>query len=304
LAHPSALRPAVLSGVHWEYLIPITTVHVLACLAFLPGYFSWPGVALAVIGTGVFGTLGINLCYHRLLAHRSLKVPRWLERTLATLALCSLEDTPSRWVANHRLHHAHSDDPEDPHSPREGVAWSHVGWLFRRAPERKTLAFFDRYARDILTDKYYRFLERHPMAILWIYTTQAVIFWTVGLLVGRWIGGDWQAGQTCAARTLVWGVFVRTVLVWHITWSVNSLTHVFGYRTYATNEDSRNNWLVAILAMGEGWHNNHHHDPASASVQHKWWEIDMTYYAILLLKSLGLATDVIAPRHIRQGQRS
>jgi fatty-acid desaturase len=304
LAHPSALRPAALSGVHWEYLIPITTVHVLACLAFLPGYFSWPGVALAVIGTGVFGTLGINLCYHRLLAHRSLKVPRWLERTLATLALCSLEDTPSRWVANHRLHHAHSDDPEDPHSPREGVAWSHVGWLFRRAPERKTLAFFDRYARDILTDKYYRFLERHPMAILWIYTTQAVIFWTVGLLVGRWIGGDWQAGQTCAARTLVWGVFVRTVLVWHITWSVNSLTHVFGYRTYATNEDSRNNWLVAILAMGEGWHNNHHHDPASASVQHKWWEIDMTYYAILLLKSLGLATDVIAPRHIRRGQSS
>ena len=291
-------------GIHWEYLIPITTVHLLACLAFLPGYFSWPGVALAVIGTGVFGTLGINLCYHRLLAHRSLKVPRWLERTLATVALCSLEDTPSRWVANHRLHHAHSDDPEDPHSPRNGVAWSHVGWLFRRAPERKSCAFFDRYARDILSDKYYRYLERHPMAILWIYATQAVIFWTVGLLVGRWLGGDWQAAKTCAARTLVWGVFVRTVLVWHITWSVNSLTHVFGYRTYATNEDSRNNWLVAILAMGEGWHNNHHHDPASASVQHKWWEIDITYYVILLLKALGLATDVIAPRHVRRSRAS
>jgi stearoyl-CoA desaturase (delta-9 desaturase) len=184
------------------------------------------------------------------------------------------------------------------------VAWSHVGWLFHRAPERKTCAFFDRYARDILSDKYYRYLERHPMAILWIYATQAAIFWSIGLLVGRWLGGDWQAAKTCAARTLVWGVFVRTVLVWHITWSVNSLTHVFGYRTYATNEDSRNNWLVAILAMGEGWHNNHHHDPASASVQHKWWEIDITYYVILLLKSLGLATDVIAPRHVRQSRVS
>jgi len=268
LATSTAPRVAAFQGIHWEYLVPITTVHLLACLALLPAYFSWPGVALAVGGTAVFGTLGINLCYHRLLAHRSLKVPRWLERTLATFALCSLEDT--------------------------------VGWLFHRAPERKTCSFFDRYARDILADRYFRFLERHPTAIVWIYAMHAVIFWTVGLLVGRWLGGDWEAGYACGMRCLVWGVFVRTVLVWHITWSVNSLTHLFGYRTYTTGEDSRNNWLVAILAMGEGWHNNHHHDPASASVQHKWWEIDMTYYVILLLKWVGLATDVIAPRHVRR----
>ena len=98
----------------------------------------------------------------------------------------------------------------------------------------------------------------------------------------------------------MWGVFVRTVLVWHITWSVNSLTHLFGYRTYSTGEDSRNNWLLALLANGEGWHNNHHHDPASASVQHRWWELDVTYSIILALKKFGLATRVIRPRHARR----
>ena len=296
----TAPRVAARSGIHWEYVVPITTVHLLALLAFLPDLLGWRGFALAFALTLVFGTLGINLCYHRLLTHRSLKVPRWLERSFATLALCSLEDTPSRWVANHRLHHAHSDEPEDPHSPQGGIVWSHVGWLFRPAPQRKTLAFFDRYARDILADKYYRYLERHPTAIVWIYAAHAAVIWTVGLLVGRWAGGTWQAGYGCAWWCLVWGVFVRTVFVWHITWSVNSLSHVFGYKTYDTGEDSRNNWLVALLASGEGWHNNHHHDPASASVQHRWWEFDLTYYVILLLERLGLATDVIVPRHVRQ----
>ena len=95
-------------------------------------------------------------------------------------------------------------------------------------------------------------------------------------------------------------MFVRTVLVWHITWSVNSLSHLFGYQTYETGEDSRNNWLVALVAAGEGWHNNHHHDPASASVQHRWWEVDVTYYLIVLLQRLGLASEVILPRHVRR----
>lgn len=293
---------SVKHAIHWEYLVPIVTVHLLALLAALPWCFSWSGVALALIGTTVFGTLGINLCYHRLLSHRSLAVPRWLERILATFALCSLEDTPARWVANHRLHHSHSDTDPDPHSPRDGIVWSHMGWLFRRAPQRRSLAFLDRYARDILADRYYRTLERHPTSILWIYLAHAAVFGLAGLLVGRLAGGDWLSARQLATSWVVWGVLVRTVLVWHITWSVNSLTHLFGYRSYATGEDSRNNWLVALLAMGEGWHNNHHHDPASASVQHRWWEFDVTYYFILLLRGMGLATNVIQPRHARQGK--
>ena len=289
-------------AIHWEYLVPIATVHLLAGLVILPWCFSWSGVALALIGTMIFGTLGINLCYHRLLSHRSLAVPQWLERILATFALCSLEDTPARWVANHRLHHCHSDTEPDPHSPRDGIVWSHMGWLFRPAPQRRSLAFLDRYARDILADKYYRTLERHPTATLWIYLAHAALFGLTGLLVGYFLNHDWHLATQLAASWVVWGVFLRTVLVWHITWSVNSLTHLFGYRTYTTGEDSRNNWLVALLAMGEGWHNNHHHDPASASVQHRWWEFDVTYYFILLLKSVGLATNVIQPRHDRQGK--
>jgi fatty-acid desaturase len=300
LALFTAPRVAARPGIHWEYVVPIATVHLLALLALLPAFRSWSGLILAFVLTLVFGTLGINLCYHRLLTHRSLKLPRWLERAFTTLALCSLEDTPSRWVANHRLHHAHSDDPEDPHSPQSGIVWSHVGWLFRPAPQRKTCDFFDRYARDILADRYYRYLERHPTAILWIYLTHAAVVWSIGLLVGRWAGGTWQVGYDWAWWCVVWGVLVRTVFVWHITWSVNSLSHVFGYKSYDTGEDSRNNWLVAVLASGEGWHNNHHHDPASASVQHRWWEFDLTYYVILLLERLGLATDVILPRHVRK----
>ena len=286
-------------SVHWEYLLPIVAVHALALFALLPWCFSWSGLVVALIGTHVFG-MGINLGYHRLLTHRSLKVPLWLERTLATIALCCLEDTPARWVATHRLHHVHSDEPEDPHTPRDGASWSHIGWLFRRAPDRRTLSFLDKYARDILADRYFRFLERHPTVTLGIYIVHAAAFALVGLVVGRISGGDWAHGVQLGTSWLVWGAFVRTVLVWHMTWSVNSLSHLFGYQSYETGEDSRNNWLVALLAAGEGWHNNHHHDPASASVQHQWWEFDLTYLEIRLLKRLGLATDIIQPRHVRR----
>ncbi len=290
---------AASSGIHWEYLLPIGAVHLLSLLAVLPSCFSWSGLVIMLAGPIVFGTLGINLCYHRLLAHRSLAVPLWLEHTLAMLALCCLEDTPARWVANHRLHHRHSDDPEDPHSPRDGFAWSHFGWLFRRAPQRRSFAFFEKYARDILSDDFYRGLELRPTSTLWIYLGQVAVFGLAGLVTGFLATRSSSQALHLAASWIVWGVFVRTVLVWHITWSVNSLTHVFGYRSHETGEDSRNNWFVAVVAMGEGWHNNHHHDAASASVQHRWWEIDVTYYIILLLERLGLATDVIRPRHVR-----
>ncbi|NCA11992.1 acyl-CoA desaturase [bacterium] len=296
-------RAGSASGVHWDYVVPIATVHLLAGLAFVPWCFSWSGVALALVGTTVFGTLGINLCYHRLLAHRSIAVPCWLERTLATIAICSLEDTPARWVANHRLHHQHSDEKPDPHSPRDGVVWAHCGWLFERVPQRRSGGFLEKYARDIIADRYYRHLERNPWLVVVIYLSHTAAFAAAGLVVGRWAGGDWSHGVPLAASWMVWGVFVRTVVVWHITWSVNSLTHLFGYRTYQTGEDSRNNWFVALVAMGEGWHNNHHHDPASASVQHRWWEFDATYWVILLLERLGLATDVIRPRHVRRSTR-
>lgn len=292
------------AGTHWEYLLPIATVHLLAGLAILPACFSRSGVAIALAGITVFGTLGINLGYHRLLSHRSLVVPKWLEHLFTTCALCSLEDTPVRWVTTHRLHHVHSDTDDDPHSPRDGVVWSHCGWLFRRAPDRRSLAAFDRYARDLLADPWYRSLEARPFTVLWVYLLQVLLFAVAGFAAGWTATGRAEGGFPMAASWVVWGVFVRTVAVWHITWSVNSLTHLFGYRTYATGEDSRNNWFVALVANGEGWHNNHHHDPASASVWHRWWEIDVTWLIILGLERVGLATDVIRPRHVRRETRA
>lgn len=297
-------RRVVRDNIHWPYLVPIASVHLLALLAFVPALFSWSGLLLIPIGIQVFGTLGVNLCYHRLLTHRSLEVPQWLEHIFTTLAICCLEDTPVRWVATHRLHHNHSDDDQDPHSPVEQFWWGHAGWLFRRNPSLRTLDFYHKYARDILSDSYYMYLEKRPHVVLYIYAAHAAVIMALGYGVGyAWLG-TWQGATQLALSWLVWGVFVRTVAVWHITWSVNSLTHRFGYRTYSTDENSRNNWLVALLAAGEGWHNNHHHDPASASVQHRWWEIDLTYYTIRFLAAVGLAKRVVLPRHQRHAERT
>lgn len=291
-------------AIHWPYVVPIASVHLLALLALLPSLFSWSGVVWLLLGIHLFGTLGMNLCYHRLLTHRSFQTPKWLEHVLSTLAMCCLEDTPVRWVATHRLHHNHADEERDPHSPRETMLWAHMGWLFRRNPDLRTLDFYHKYARDVISDPYYRYLEKHPFSPVWIYLAQMGLFTLLGFVVGYIASGDLKAGWQLGASWLVWGVLLRTVMVWHITWSVNSLTHIFGYRTYdATGENSRNNWLVATLAAGEGWHNNHHHDPASASVQHRWWEFDLTYYIICGLEKVGLATQVIRPRHVRQLER-
>jgi fatty-acid desaturase len=291
---PDAVRPY---RIRWRYAIVIGVVHVLACLALLPGLFSWTGVVACVVGVHLFGA-GINLGYHRLLTHRSFRTPKWVEYTLASLAICSLEDTPVQWVAVHRMHHAHSDDVPDPHSPLVTFLWSHLGWLLMVNPKIDTLAFRERFAPDLLRDRFYFNLEKYGYLQVVIALGQVLLFFLAGFVAG-WLAGGLAEGLWLGASVVVWGVFLRIVLVWHITWSVNSLSHLFGYRSYATGEGSRNNWLVALLAVGEGWHNNHHADPTAASVQHQWWEIDISYYEIKLLETLGLARDIVKPRHLR-----
>jgi len=161
------------------------------------------------------------------------------------------------------------------------------------------MATYQRYAKDVLSCRFNMALEKHPQVVFYVYAVHGLLFFAAGLLIGWGTGGTWAAGAWFGLSLLVWGVFVRTVLVWHITWSVNSLTHLFGYRNYETNESSRNSWLVALLTVGEGWHNNHHHDQASASNQHRWWELDVSYYEIKALEWMGLAWDVVPPRHLR-----
>jgi len=291
---PASVRPY---RIRWRYAVVIGLVHALACLALLPGLFSWTGVVACVLGVHLFGA-GINLGYHRLLTHRSFRTPRWVEYVLASLAICSLEDTPVHWVAVHRMHHAHSDDVPDPHSPLVGFLWSHLGWLLMVNPGIDTLAFRERFAPDLLRDRFYFNLEKYGYLQVAIALLQVPIFFLIGFLAG-WLAGGPVEGLHIGASVVVWGAFLRIVLVWHITWSVNSLSHLFGYRSYQTGEGSRNNWLVALLAVGEGWHNNHHADPTAATVQHRWWEIDISYYEIKLLEALGLAGDIVKPRHLR-----
>ncbi len=291
LPYPVGVTPR---KILWPYAISITVYHLLALLAFVPWLFSWSGVVLAWLGLYVFGTLGINLCYHRLLTHQGLKVPRWLEYTLAVLGVCCMQDTPARWVAIHRKHHQHSDEPPDPHSPLVTFLWGHVVWLLVENREVNNVATYEKYARDILRDRFYFALEKH-LLWLWINVAHGALFYLAGLSIGWATTGMYSEGVRFGLSLLVWGVFVRTVAVWHITWSVNSVTHMWGYRNYDTDENSQNNWLVGILSNGEGWHNNHHAEPRCVAHGHRWWELDVTYRTIRFLQLVGLARDVVMP---------
>jgi fatty-acid desaturase len=269
-------------------------IHLLAALAFLPWFFSWTALALFAAGIVVFGCVGINLCYHRLLTHRSFSCPLWLERGLAILATCSAQDSPPHWVAVHRQHHQFADEDQDPHSPLKSFFWAHMGWLLMKTEEMRRHTLIERYAKDIARDPFYAWIERHNN---W---TKIVLFtwlgfFAVGFAVVSLPGGSLPDAAQFGLSLLIWGGALRTVFVWHTTWSVNSLSHVWGYRNYSTPDDSRNNALVALLAFGEGWHNNHHADCRSARHGHMWWEVDPTWLAIRSLMLLGLAKKVALP---------
>jgi len=295
-ANPQILLPAGVRPfrLNWPYILGIGVYHVVAVMAFLPFYFSWSGLIVAILGTHLCGLFGINLCYHRLLTHRGLKCPKWLEHTMVVVAMSCLQETPARWVAIHRRHHQFADEQPDPHSPLAGFFWSHIGWILVDQPELARLGIYERYARDILRDRFYVALERHNW-LVWINLGQMPLFFGAGFAVA-WLSGQpaAEAAQT-GLGILMFGVFVRTVLVWHITWAINSVTHVWGYRNYETDEDSRNNLVVGLISNGEGWHNNHHADPRSARHGHRWWEIDNTWLTIRVLAWFGLASDVVAP---------
>lgn len=297
-------RPAGVQGkTSLRYAIPIAVIHLLALAVFVPWFFSWSGVALFVAGIFIVGT-GINTGYHRLLTHRSFECPKWVEYIFVTIAVFCMEDSPATWVAMHRLHHKDSDKTPDPHSPLVNFWWSHMGWLMVENRDIKNMSTYDRYARDILQDPYYMWLQR-GLAIAWVYLAHLVAIAAAGFAVGWWWSGQtFAGGLQLAASWLVWAGIARTVAVWHITWSVNSVSHTFGYRTYETGEQSRNNWLVGFFASGEGWHNNHHVDPNSASNWHRWWEVDATYMLIRALELVGLAKNVDRGNARRRDKRS
>ncbi len=276
----------------WIYVGAFLFYHLTALTAVIPWLFSWTGLVLFLFGFYIYGTLGINLCYHRLLTHRSFKCPPWLEHAFAILGVCCLQDTPARWVAVHRLHHQHSDEPSDPHSPLAGFFWGHMGWLLHYNKDLDRAQLYEHYSRDLLQDRFYRDLERR-LRWVWINLAQWVVYFLAGFVAGLCTGDSLLAGVQFGLSLWVWGVILRTVAVWHITWSVNSVTHLWGYRNYETDEQSKNNVWIGLLSNGEGWHNNHHAQPRCAAHGHKWWEFDVTWLSIWLLQKLGLAWDVV-----------
>jgi len=280
--------------IDWGYVAGVSTFHLLALLAFVPWFFSWTGILLAAFAVYVFGTLGINLGFHRLLTHRSFSCSRGLERAFVLLGTCCVMESPPYWIAVHRWHHQSADEERDPHSPRDNFLWSHFGWYLVRADPARRADMLQRYASDVIQDPLYAFLERN-----YHWAALAAVSWLA------FFGLGWGAALAMGARgvdaiqlgasVLVWSVFVRTVYVFEITMCVNSVTHLWGYRNYETNDNSRNNFWVGVLANGEGWHNNHHADPRSARHGHFWWELDVAWLTIRLLERIGLARNVVMP---------
>jgi fatty-acid desaturase len=293
LKRPEATEPI---RVYWTYAIALVLVHALALLAFIPWLFSWTSVIAAILGHFTFGMLGITVGYHRLLTHQGFTCPKWFEHFLAILGICTLQDSPARWVAIHRIHHKHSDEQQDPHSPLVSFFWGHMGWLFVQSRDHGNVNCYERYVRDLLKDPFYLKLERNSLW-LGIYGLHALAFLVAGFLGGWAFSGNLQEGVRMGLSFLVWGVFVRTVFVMHGTWAVNSITHIWGYQNYRdTGDNSRNSFLIALISHGEGWHNNHHADQRAASHGHRWWEFDMSWWVIRGLECLGLANDVVRPR--------
>jgi stearoyl-CoA desaturase (delta-9 desaturase) len=245
-----------------------------------PFTFSWSGLGICLalyLATG----FGITMGYHRLLTHRGFQTPRFVEHVLTALGTLANQGGPLQWVAVHRMHHQHSDAAGDPHSPRDGIWWAHLLWWMPHSPAQDNPARYERYIPDLVRDPVHRFFQRYhvllPLAL-------AGLLFALGEVWGG-VGLSW----------LVWGMFVRTALLYHATWFVNSATHLWGYRSYATRDRSTNLWWVALLTLGEGWHNNHHAFPRSARHGLRWWELDATYGLIRLLSLVGLVKQIHVP---------
>lgn len=271
-----------LADVNWVPALFIIAVHIGAIFAFFT--FSWQALILCIVLHWITGGLGITLTYHRLLTHKSFETLRPIRFITSLIACLACQGGPLAWVAAHRLHHAESDKEKDPHSPRKGFFWSHMGWCMTKSE------FLDRY------DVYVNYVPDLAKEKELVFLNQTHILWTFVLAGLLYLWGGWSF--------VVWGVFVRLVLVWHCTWFVNSASHVWGYQSYDSKDDSRNLWWVALLTYGEGWHNNHHAFQHSAKHGLHWWEFDTTYLTIRFLEFFKLAKAIKLPTKQDLSRRS
>lgn len=256
--------------INWTTTSFMAAFHVGAIVALF--FFTWKALAVAVFLWWVTGSWGIGMGYHRLLTHRGYKTTKWMEYFLTVCGTLTLEGGPMAWVGTHRVHHQNTDKEGDPHSPRDGGLWAHMGWIMTGKAMHNSVTELLPYMPDLRKDKFHVWITKWhwvPLTILGIAL----------LAIGGW-------------PFLFWGVFMRTTLGLHATWLVNSATHMWGSQRFLTNDTSTNNWWVALLTFGEGWHNNHHAVPQSARHGLRWYEMDMNWYGIWVLQKLGLAWDV------------
>jgi fatty-acid desaturase len=255
---------------NWLTIIVLALFHIGAAAALF--MFSWKALIVSAVLYWMTICLGISMGYHRLHTQQSYRVPLALEYFFAVCGSLTLEGGPIFWVATHRIHHQKADQAGDPHSPREGAWWSHAGWIiFGEANHNKT-RLMAKYTPDLARHRFYVWLNNYhwvPMVVL-----GAILFAMGGIPM------------------MLWGICLRVVVGLHATWLVNSATHLWGSRRFATKDDSRNSWWVALLTFGEGWHNNHHAHPTSARHGLAWYEFDPSWLQISLLKFLGIAKSI------------
>ena len=257
-------------GLNWATTLILALLHVGALAALFR--FNWTAFGTAVFLYWVATGLGISMGYHRLHTHRSYRVPKWMEYFFAVCGSLTLEGGPIFWTAIHRIHHQRSDQPGDPHSPREGAWWAHVGWILVGETKHNNTRLLAKYAPDLAKDPFYVWLNDYH----WL---PNLVLAGILALIGGW-------------PMVLWAGCFRVVFGLHATWLVNSATHMWGGRRFATRDDSRNNWWVALISFGEGWHNNHHAHPTSARHGLAWYEFDPSWLQIKLLSALGLAKSI------------
>lgn len=268
--NPLIASPALKRETNWVTTAFMVLFHIGAVAALF--LFNWQALAVTAVLYWIGLSFGIGMGYHRLLTHRSYKVPRPIEYFLAVCGTLTLEGGPISWVGTHRIHHQNSDKEGDPHSPHDGGWWAHMGWILSGQSCHNNTALMAQYAPDLARDPFHA----------WLNTYHYVPLTLLGLVLLA--AGGWPM--------VLWGVFLRVTVGLHVTWLVNSASHMWGRRRFATRDDSRNNWWVALLTFGEGWHNNHHAHPTSARHGLAWYEIDCTWILIRLMQLAGLVRSV------------
>jgi stearoyl-CoA desaturase (Delta-9 desaturase) len=278
-------------GIDWLRVIPFVLLH-LACFAiFWVGYSHFAlGFAIMLYVVRMFAITGF---YHRYFAHKAFQTSRFGQFMFAVLGATAVQRGPLWWASHHRNHHAHSDEAADAHSPiQHGFLWSHTGWFLSRVNFTTQLERVKEFAHY----PELRFIDRFDVIV--------PIMFALGIFgLGELLSEVTPHLNTDGWQLLVWGFVISTVVLHHATFSVNSLAHTWGQRRYATRDHSRNNFFIALLTLGEGWHNNHHHYPGSASQGFYWWEIDFTYYGLRILEATGLIWNLRkVPVEIRESK--